>query len=76
MAEIQITAMTTGNGPHIPASLGALLGERDWPGGGKTPVLKLYFGRDTVEVWPADPIRIRELSVKLARLADKLEGKV
>ncbi len=52
--------------------LGAILGEREWPGGGKTPILRLFIGQDEVQIWPADPERLDELGTKLKALADVL----
>lgn len=73
MAEIRLTAMKNCNGPMIPSEYYALIMDRPWPGGGRTEVLYLGIGNDSVEIWPADPIRIRELGEKLIRIANELE---
>ena len=72
MAAIHLTAMTCGDGPHIPAEIAAWIANKVWPGGGTVPVLCLGVGTDHLEIWPADPERIEGLAMKLATLARKL----
>ena len=76
MAEIKLTAMQRHGlgGPETPGEIGAIIQMRPWPGGGKVPWLLLFVGNDTVEIWPADPVRIKQLGEKLVRIADELEG--
>lgn len=76
MAEIKITVIqSTEGGPTIPTQLNVYLAEKKWPGGGAVNVLVMSFGADTIEVWPADAVRIRELALKMAEIADQIEGK-
>lgn len=35
--------------------------------------LLITIGNDTLEIWPADPFRIRELAAKLMEVAEQLE---
>ena len=72
MASIKLTAMGTMHGLEAPQEIGALIRQRPWAGGGTTPVLVLSIGRDTVEVWPADPTHLRGLAKKLLVLADEV----
>lgn len=78
MAEIHITALghCSPGGPHVSLPLWARLVEK-WllPPGAVVPVLQFVLGNDVVEVWPADPARVRELSDKLLMIADELERK-
>ena len=66
--------MGTMHGREAPQEIGAIIRQREWLGGGTTPVLVMYVGHDTVEVWPCDPTHLRGLAKKLLVLADKVEA--
>src|SRR5882757_3174672 len=76
MATIKLTAIHNANGPDALGEIGAWLKDRAWPGGGTVKVLMLSVGRDTLEIWPADPERVRELGEKLIVLAKPQEAKI
>ena len=59
----------------IPSRLSCWLKDKPWPGGGTVPILNLTVGQDQLEIYPADPDRMRELAKKLNELADELEKK-
>lgn len=75
MATIQLSGWHHANGPMIPGELAAWLKDREWPGGGTVKVLMMNIGKDTLEIWPADPERLRQLGEKLLVLANRIEGK-
>ena len=75
MAEIYLTALTSYGGPDLPSELGCIIRQREWLGGGTVPELRLFIGRDTVIIWPADPDRIGQLAKKLTKIADDLTRK-
>ncbi len=76
MATIQLSAMQRHGegGPETPGEMGAFVQQKPWPGGGTCPWLHMSFGRDDVEVWPADAYRVRELGMKLLAIADELDA--
>jgi hypothetical protein len=74
MATVKITAMHTALGPSIPSPLSATVVQRDlFDTGRPVGVLILSLGSDSIEVWPADPVRIRELRDSLTAVVAKLE---
>ncbi len=75
MATIKIIAESSKLGPSLPTKHGASIGERKWPGGGTTPILRLFIGDCDIEVWPADPDYIEELGNRLIMLAKDLKVK-
>lgn len=77
MAEIRVTATSSHNGgPSLTRPHFACIGRREWPGGGTVPVLRIFLGADTVEVWPADAGHIRQLGERLVAIAAELEAEV
>ena len=72
MAEIHLTGMLfSDGGPDIPAPLRAALIRL--ASSEKLRVLRLSVGTDAVVIWPADPVRIRELAADLIAVAKQLE---
>lgn len=71
MAEIR-TCCVSHQGPSLPTSHGVTITQRPWPGGGTTKAVVLHLGRDTVEIWPADRDKIRELGEKLVKISESL----
>jgi hypothetical protein len=76
MAEIHLSAMNNSFGPAMPQQHGAWLRDAPWPGGGTVKHLMLSIGDSTIDIWPADAERIRELADKLAKIAKSLENGV
>ena len=73
MPTLQIIALAhDSGGPDLPTAHGAWVGWRDWPGEGRTPILRLQLGDTSVEIWPADADEVEALGKQLLILAEQL----
>lgn len=72
MAEIFLCSLHRhgDHGPDYPGEMNARLVDREWPGGGTVKRLHLSIGKDSVEIWPADPEQLKQLGEKLIQLSE------